>query len=891
MKRRDFISKSTLGVVVSGGLVNSIESEGKVNETLNDVNKVENETLNTVHTSRDKEVMRSSDKARSGMAIGSIGAGGAELRKDGIFYNWSIFNNLPKGTGKHLNFLADNKKLWDEKLESGFDDESMLFFVVRYKEQGKKARMKVLQIEKGPILGGIPISNTYFPWISGVETIEYSARFPVANLKFSDPEMPFEVELEAFSPFIPNDIKNSSLPVMFFDFKIISKAPMPIEISLMMTQRNAVGYDVEEKLYTSVVEDKGGAKVVTMGCDKVDQKESSWGSESLISFSSNTTYYLGWEDAIPFYETVLRSHKLPNIDDTEKRNNIETSLGKKKISERCYCTLTVAKTLNPSETFSHSYGATWYFPNLYDIKKQNIEGHYYSNFFNSSEAVADYIISNKSDLSGRTVSFLNNFYDSSADTFILNQINSQLNTFVTSSWLNKEKTFGIIEGLTPEQSWGPVATIDVGLYGSVPVIALFSDLQKSCMKAHKANQSANGEVSHGLMKGFNSKMENVAGVNRRLDLPSQYVIMVLRDFFWTNDKIYLQEMWPSLKNAIEHVLLTRDKNGDHQPDMEGIMCSYNNFPMYGLSSYIQSMWLAALSGAVQAAKALGDSGAERRYSGIYEKGKRLFEQKLWNGEYYRLYNSDLHNKKGINEGCLTDQMIGLWANKLSGLNDFLPHANVKKALTYILEVSYKPHFGLRNCSWPGDQYWHPVEKDIWVDQANTCWSGVELAFASFLIYEGMYEQGVKVIRTVNNRYKKAGLYWDHQEYGGHYYRPMAAWAILNAMLGMGLNQETLTFAPKISDKEFKLFFAIPGATAHFISKDIGGKQKISINILTGVLKCRKLVFGDVNFGKTQVEVNAEALESKKIISVESGKAVINFNKTVAFFAGQTIHVE
>ena len=63
--------------------------------------------------------------------------------------------------------------------------------------------------------------------------------------------------------------------------------------------------------------------------------------------------------------------------------------------------------------------------------------------------------------------------------------------------------------------------------------------------------------------------------------------MVMRDFFYTNDTAYLKEMWPSVKKAIEYILTERDHNKDQMPEMNGIMCSYDNFPMYGLASYIQ----------------------------------------------------------------------------------------------------------------------------------------------------------------------------------------------------------------------------------------------------------------------------------------------------------------
>jgi non-lysosomal glucosylceramidase len=46
-----------------------------------------------------KTTMRMENQPRSGMALGGMGSGWFELRQNGRFYNWSIFNNEPYGTG------------------------------------------------------------------------------------------------------------------------------------------------------------------------------------------------------------------------------------------------------------------------------------------------------------------------------------------------------------------------------------------------------------------------------------------------------------------------------------------------------------------------------------------------------------------------------------------------------------------------------------------------------------------------------------------------------------------------------------------------------------------------------------------------------------------------
>jgi uncharacterized protein (DUF608 family) len=567
------------------------------------------------------------------------------------------------------------------------------------------------------------------------------------------------------------------------------------------------------------------------------------GTMGMVSLNPETTWHLGWGHRHAYHEKFLRSPKLWNLNLTESRNYKKNEKGEKTADTKCYNALAVFNKLEAGASFTTEFIMAWHFPYNYDEKKKGITGHYYDNFFKNSTEVLKYAVENKAMLYLKTKAFYDNFYASTAPEFVLNQVNSQLTTFVTSGLLSKNKDFGVIEGITPHQSWGPVGTTDVNMYGGVMVTSLFPELQMSTMRIHKKLQHEGGEIRHSFQKGMSEFIPAVAGVSERLDLHSQYVVMVMRDFFWTNDKEYLKEFWPSIKKALDYVLTKRDVNGDEQPDMTGIMCSYDNFPMYGMASYIQGQWLCALASAMEGAKVMNDTAALKTYTRVFEKGRKLANEKLWNGKYFRLYNSDLKTLKskdgtgkeimkdmsGTDEGCLTDQIIGQWAAHWSGLGYLFEKEHTHVAMDNILKLSYKPNFGLRNCSWPADKYWHDLADDIWVDQANTCWSGVELSFASFLLYEGKLYEALQVIKTVDDRYRKCGRYFDHQEFGGHYFRAMGAWAIINGLAGLSINQGAYTFAPKVNDTEYRLYVAFPGASVHLIRNG----AKFTVKVLSG----------------------------------------------------------
>jgi len=817
------------------------------------------------------ETFTNSDRVRSGIAMGGLGTGSLELRKDGQFYNWTIMNNWPLGTGDP--FVV-------KSYPRSFSDQSVLFFLVRYEIEGEVPRIKLLQLNNGLSEGGMQSISYYYPWMSAIDKIEYSACFPFTRLTFTDPEMPFDIHLEAFSPFIPHDVKNSSLPGAYFNFSVEATGEKKVKVFLIATLRNLVGYDVLEKHFLSQAHSGNAYKGYTMTCGGMDPDHTSAGEMGMFSLSPNSSYYMGWEHKHPYYEKLLVMDRFGDINDTDGRNmEVEGNLiGRNQYGnndQRCFSSLGVDHVLEPGGSFKHSFVLSWYFPNRYggitsqaevgekdyavDIQKTRKLGHYYNNYFSSSEDVGKYLIENHAELASKTLSFQENFYRSSLPPFVLNQINSQFNTFITSSILSQKGTFAIREGMTPDKPWGPFGTIDVSLYGSSSIIALFPDLQKSMMNAHRRIQSDQGEIHHGLQADIDIEHNGTWGVFHRIDLVPNYIQLVLRDYFWTGDREYLETMWPSVTRGIDYILSQRDKDGDLMPDMEGIMCSYDNFPMYGLASYIQSQWLASMASVKEAALVLDDQETYKLAGRIMKKGTDLMDDKLWNGSYYMLSN-DYMGEKGEDDGILTDQLVGQWMAHQSGLGYLLDEQNVKSALGSVLEYSFQENFGLRNCSWPAYPDLFPIyESNLWVDQANTCWTGVELAFASFLIYEGMVEEGEKVIKAVDERYRKAGLYWDHQEFGGHYYRPMSAWSILHSYLGLGIRDGHYSFNPKISKSEYTLFFSHGNGTAHYTRSSKG----ISIEVNSGSMGLFSLQIEDPWFTKKEPEVflNGETLDA------------------------------
>jgi uncharacterized protein (DUF608 family) len=217
--------------------------------------------------------------------MGGIGAGSFELRQDGTTANWSIFNNEPLGTGKPFPFV----------------EHPMLFFTLRLQEEGSNPRLHLLQIEESHDSGAIQHHEFQyiFPWLAGMGRIDYSATFPFVDMRFEQSEMPLEVSLSAWSPFIPHNVKDSALPVAFFDLKIRSTADTSIHVSPTATLRNGAGYDTQFKKYTSSVLRDPAFVAFESGVAEMDPAASSNGTLSVASLDPDSHYYLGWEHHHP----------------------------------------------------------------------------------------------------------------------------------------------------------------------------------------------------------------------------------------------------------------------------------------------------------------------------------------------------------------------------------------------------------------------------------------------------------------------------------------------------------------------------------------------------------------------------------------------------------------
>ena len=868
----------------------------------------------------------------SGIALGGIGTGSVEVREDGLFHEWQIFNVgqwSPQSPAPAC--CCGSKPAIPTMKPEDFT------FIVR--TEGEQGGVKVRRLAMREQL-----NNLYsMAWLKCVQSIRFWGEFPVARLEYSDDTLPVEISAEAFGPFIPHNPRESGTPGFHVRFSVRNVSGEPVRVSILASLANPI--PCGERVHT--LKREGGSTLLTLSAAGVDANEPCRGDLTLgVTGTGRHSFITGtYEDERKgvfiwnkTYGLAVRSYlldfratgELPNLapeqapenlpDDfkaealapAEKKRLLEKLLthpvfhykykrimdcdpallkGDDKLAiflndaaaemkslfqkrkdawrDAALCTRT---ELAPHDETSVLYTLGWSFPNHISPKSGNI-GHMYSNWFKDSADVCRHLIGRFDETRAKAVGFSEAIFDTSLDYFLADSISAQLSTIVKCTWWTRDNDFGVWEGL----GCCGFHTTDITYDGSFSLIALFPTLQKQQMVMGARHQRDDGRIPHFFAPDFSQ----TDGGYDRVDMNPQFVLLVARDYLWTGDRKYLETLWQPVVKAIENTKLL-DADNDGLPDKNCERQTYDAWEFYGCPSYIASLWLASLKAGIRLADEMNDAKRAARWRQWYAKGVKNFEQ-LWNGEYYVLWK-EMFKGGRVDECCMTDQIDGDWFTALMGWGPVLPRERIRGALQAIFEHNYNSEDGLKNASYPAGK--HARISTYMNVQEEAPWTGIEYAIASMYIDYGMVREGVEIARNIYDRYLRAGRVWNHVECGDHYYRAMSSWALLLSLSGFRVDVPggTLTLMPAMKQERFRAAFVSStawGSYSHEIGANgtrvqvecIGGVESISTLRLNAPLKADGL---------------KAALNGKKIgcTAKEAGGVVeVTFEKPVKMTAG------
>ena len=170
--------------------------------------KLRPEWVRSLTARGERAVYRGPDLEKIGMPIGGLFAGQLYLGGDGKLWHWDLFNqHTGTGAEHYAKPLAPRSPL-----DQGF--------AVRVKTKGKTLVKTLGRAD----------------WAS----VSFIGEYPIGYVEYEDPAFPISIGLEAFSPFIPLNAEDSSLPATLLEFRIKNRAAEPVEVELAGWIENAV---------------------------------------------------------------------------------------------------------------------------------------------------------------------------------------------------------------------------------------------------------------------------------------------------------------------------------------------------------------------------------------------------------------------------------------------------------------------------------------------------------------------------------------------------------------------------------------------------------------------------------------------------------------------------
>lgn len=692
----------------------------------------------------------------------------------------------------------------------------------------------------------------------------FNAHFPFGNVDLSDDDIPMAISITGWSPFIPGDEDNSSMPMAAVEYKFknttnsalhavfsyhafnFMKVEIPSEFGGRYQGGDSIqpienGFVLSQKCFPDKPHFKGDFGIVAMDKDVV---------------VDHSLFRGGWFDSRSIIWKDIESGNMPN--DGIKQNSPGASLY-------------IPINLKPGESKLVPLLFAWYVPhsnirrgpNDEDLEKKLKEcltdgsgccsdeynslfyEPWYSGKFQDVHEVAKYWKANYEILKSRTSGFAEAFYAQSLPGVVIESVAANLSILKSPTVLRqKDGSLWAWEGCHDKGGCCHGSCTHVWNYAQA-IAHLFPRLERSLRETEFfENQSESG---HQTFRSALPVRENDHGFHAASDGQLGGIMKVYRDWRISGDTKWLKGLWPKVKKSIDYCSITWDPKG------KGILEEphHNTYDIefWGPDGMCTSFYLGALYAIMKMGAAIGAD--TNRYEELYTKGRAYLEQELFNGEYfiqkiqwegletpspmkqleenwninYSEEARELLQKEGpkyqYGEGCLSDGILGAWIGSMCGLEDFIDREKVKSHLEAIHKYNLKkdltdhvnpqrPSYALGNegglllCSWPkGGALTLPFV------YSNEVWTGIEYQVASHLMLMGEIDAGMDIIEEVRKRYDgRIRNPFNEYECGHWYARALASYGLLQGLTGVRYDavDQTLFIDSKIGD-DFQSFLS------------------------------------------------------------------------------------
>ncbi len=637
----------------------------------------------------------------------------------------------------------------------------------------------------------------------------FDAHFPSARVALSDAALPVTVEITGWSPFVPGDADDSSLPLAVLEYRIRNASSDPLHAVFSFHCAN-------------LMFDRGGG---ARGVRNLPRGFAVWQSgsedrpEAEGAFAAvvddpqarvDTRWFRGgWFDPLSVLWKKVSEGATPE--------SVPYQEGSASRGGSVY----VPFDLVGRAERTLSLRLAWYVPDS-DQRSGDAAVAYrpwYASRYADLESVLADVEARLPDLRERTFAFGEALHDTTLPDEVVEAVTANLSILRSPTVLRQsDGRLWAWEGCGDAAGCCPGSCTHVWNYAQA-IAHLFPDLERSLRATELGEcQDASG---HCQFRAPLPIRESVHDFHPAADGQLGGVLKVYRDWRISGDTQWLRETWPRLKTSLDYAIKSWD------PDGLGVLREphHNTYDIefWGADGMCSSIYVAALEAAARIARATGDD-ATSDYEALAKRGRAHLEEQLFDGEYFvqrveweglrapsplepsatqgnvSTEAAELQRREGpryqYGSGCLSDGVIGAWLARVCGVGEVLDPGKVVSHLRAVhrhnlrrdLSAHTNPQRsgyafgdegGLLLCSWPRGG--RPTLPFVYSDEV---WTGIEYQVASHLIMEGMVEEGLEIVRIARSRYDgRVRNPFDEIECGHWYARALSSWALLQALSG------------------------------------------------------------------------------------------------------------
>jgi uncharacterized protein (DUF608 family) len=654
---------------------------------------------------------------------------------------------------------------------------------------------------------------------------KFTSRFPFAIIELHDDDIPLNIQIEGWSPFIPTDNDNSSLPVGAIEYSFRNSGSSVVEAVFSFNSRNfmaqnngqnkiaatANGFVLSESGVKKKPETKGDFAIFTDDPETVvdhcwfrggwwDPLTIAWGKIMKAETGGNDPVENGAPGAslfIPFKvapgETrVIRLMMAWYVPDSDMKFGKDSE---EKSEETC--TETDCACKDP-------FYKTWYSGKFKDISE-----------------VVNYWKTNYNDLYSKSVLFKESFYNTTLPDEVIEAIAANLTILKSPTVLRqRDGRMWSWEGCGDNSGCCSGSCTHVWNYAQA-LPHLFPSLERT-MRETEFFPSQDNE-GHQTFRSALPIRPVAATFYAASDGQLGGIMKVYRDWRISGNNEWMKKLYPMVKKSIDYCIEEWDPR--NTGTLEEPHHNTYDIEFWGADGMCTSFYLGALTAFIEMGSFVGDD--VQKYRILYDSGRKIIESDLFNGEYFiqkikweGLKSPDpvkaaataintgyspealkLMQKEGpkyqYGQGCLSDGVLGAWIAEVCGIRHILDEVKVRSHLNSVYKYNFKsdltdhsnpqrPSYafgmegGLLLCTWPkGEMLSLPFV------YSNEVWTGIEYQAASHLMFSGEVEKGLEIVRACRNRYDGTIRNpFDEYECGHWYARAMSSYGMLQGLTGV-----------------------------------------------------------------------------------------------------------